>query len=367
MKYFLKKNKAFTLVELLVVIAIIGVLIALLLPAVQSAREAARRIQCTNNLKQWGIALHNYHDTQEAFPRMEFHVGHNDYSPWPDYPVQDSTYGGGNTDLSIHARLFPYIEQGAFMASFDNFQPIFTYRSSINTNITPLLGYTTPILRCPTESEPHVRPGSSYDSAGTNYVFCNGTGIDDYFDIRNVVPGSNVSGQSEIFRPLDGLFQNVDTNMATISDGTSNTLAISEALLSFAASPGSTTDRKAWRRMNTTTTTSFPTTATDGNKDLLALAIATPPSGAGNRGVPWLSSRGYATGFSSYYTPNFGVPGNWIRAVNANYNFANSDHAGGGVNACYGDGSVHYISNNIALSIWRAMSTCGGNESLSPP
>ncbi|HET6882441.1 MAG TPA: DUF1559 domain-containing protein, partial [Pirellulales bacterium] len=104
----MKSNrKGFTLVELLVVIAIIGILIALLLPAVQAARESARRTQCNNNLKQFGVALHNYHD---AFHRL----------PASDSGVWNASGSLTNTDISDHARLLPYMEQ-ANVYQFVNF------------------------------------------------------------------------------------------------------------------------------------------------------------------------------------------------------------------------------------------------------
>jgi prepilin-type N-terminal cleavage/methylation domain-containing protein len=100
-------KNAFTLVELLVVIAIIGMLIALLLPAVQAAREAARRMQCSNNLKQIGLALHNYHDTQNSFPALDASIGHS----W------QNQYGRGNPPhdwWSVHIAILPYIEQNSY-------------------------------------------------------------------------------------------------------------------------------------------------------------------------------------------------------------------------------------------------------------
>src|SRR6188472_1406933 len=95
-----QKRKAFTLVELLVVIAIIGILVALLLPAVQAAREAARRMSCSNNLKQLGLALHNYHDTYKRFPQ--------NYLDWEPTVKGGPQFGGSHI-----TRLFPFMEQQA--------------------------------------------------------------------------------------------------------------------------------------------------------------------------------------------------------------------------------------------------------------
>ncbi|MDR2704416.1 MAG: DUF1559 domain-containing protein, partial [Planctomycetaceae bacterium] len=169
----------------------------------------------------------------------------------------------------------------------------------------------------------------------------------------------------ENVKAYDGLFSNVTSDMAMMSDGTSNTLAVSETLLAFTPDPGAVQNRKQWRRQAFTTVGTPPAENDCKNVDLLEKARTSPPTG-GSRGFPWVSSRGTATGFSTYYTPNFGVPGNWIQHYNSNYNFANSDHRGG-VNACYGDGSVHFVSDNIVINIWRALSTCGGSEAVAAP
>ncbi|MCL2006438.1 MAG: DUF1559 domain-containing protein [Planctomycetaceae bacterium] len=375
-------HRAFTLVELLVVITIIGMLVALLLPAVQSAREAARRMQCSNNFKQWGIALHNYHDTHNVLPRMEARwAGMNGMSGnvanpvWATDGVEYDIAAGypPNTDLSIHARLFPYIEQGTFiMSHHEALQgPLYRTRTGIRapllnpSNGIALLDYTAPILICPSESESKVQGTAAGDSGaiqermgGTNYVWCNGTGIGSFWSIANVPPS-------------DGLFSRRTGGTSQMADGTSNTLAISETLLAQ-SSRAATTDRKVWRRvfMSFQPGDELPAEQYE-NLDLLAIAQGlTPGPGGGNRGFPWLSSRGTATGFSTYYTPNAGIPGNWIRriaggeSVNSNYNFTSSNHPGG-VGACFGDGHVRFISDNISLEAWRAISTCAGGESAS--
>ena len=149
-----------------------------------------------------------------------------------------------------------------------------------------------------------------------------------------------------------------------MTDGTSNTLVVSESLVAQSNS-SPTTDRKVWNRI-------LMLDIADGNGpngwediDLLAAAQSASPSpSGGSRGFPWISSRGTSTGFSTYYVPNAGIPGNWIRgAANSNYNFSGSDHPGG-VGAGFGDGSVRFVSNNVAIAIWRAMSTCASGESV---
>jgi prepilin-type N-terminal cleavage/methylation domain-containing protein len=360
---FRQKIGGFTLVELLVVIAIIGVLIALLLPAVQAAREAARRMSCSNNQKQYGLALHNYHDVFGVLPKMEENI------TWVGFT------DAANTDLSIHVRALPYIEQGAMLAYFNPNIPVYTSASSMHAEVVAILELRFGLLICPSESEKRIQSkGTAGPSAagmrnmaGTNYVYCNGTAIDDFYAIGNVTM-------------QNGLFSRRTGALEQIGDGTSNTLAVSETVLAFANSSSTTSDRRAWRRMNFVdigndlashatppTPTASEWAALGGNVDLLAYAQSNPPSGNGSRGFPWLSSRGTATGFSTYYTPNFGVPGNWIRsAANSNYNFSSSNHVNG-LNATYADGSVHYITDSILLDVWRAASTCGGGEVVSLP
>jgi prepilin-type N-terminal cleavage/methylation domain-containing protein len=353
----------FTLVELLVVMAIIGMLIALLFPAVQAAREAARRMQCTNNLKQWGIALHNYHNTNNALPRMEFRWQH---MKGQNEPVWTGFNATANTDLSIHTRLFPYMEQGTFIMTYIDVlqEPLYSDRTALNMNLDPLLDYTCSMLVCPSESESKIQTratsgpdGNVRPVAATNYVFCNGTGIGSFCQIGDVTAS-------------DGLFSRRTTDMSMMLDGTSNTLAISESLLAPSNS-SPTTDRKIWRRILMTDQTSTSDDLAAGacnDLDLLAMAqSAAPAPSGGSRGFPWLSSRGTSTGFSTYYVPNVGIPGMWIRAAaNSNYNFSSSDHSGG-VGACYGDGSVRFMPDSISLDIWRALSTCAGGESVAMP
>src|SRR5688572_3328857 len=131
---------AFTLVELLVVIAIIGILVALLLPAVQAAREAARRMKCTNNMKQWGLAMHLYSDTNKVFPFAG--VNPRAFAPAPLPPATNHTFVSA---------LWPYMEQSALDQMFDQKITNFGPPNSFQNNMDGPLAKDVPIYWCPSE------------------------------------------------------------------------------------------------------------------------------------------------------------------------------------------------------------------------
>ncbi|MBA2113131.1 DUF1559 family PulG-like putative transporter [Bremerella alba] len=199
-----KSTDGFTLVELLVVIAIIGVLIALLLPAVQQAREAARRMQCSNNTKQIGMALHLYHDAYSAFPALR--AGN---------PRGAASYAGNNR-LNLRFAILPYMEQNAIydqgmesaVGSYSNTDPIWT--STVDTFL------------CPSNAGPELCPVLP---SGT-------TGLADYYffigdrPYRSYPGGTYTNGSQN-----SGVFLNdAWVRMADITDGTSNTMGISEGV-----------------------------------------------------------------------------------------------------------------------------------------
>jgi prepilin-type N-terminal cleavage/methylation domain-containing protein/prepilin-type processing-associated H-X9-DG protein len=200
------RRPGFTLIELLVVIAMIGILVALLLPAVQAAREAARRVQCVNNLKQLGTALHNYHDTFGKFP-----------PGWVD---------SGNYGWGWNVFLFPFTEQKALYDSLDVDRKTLI---QVNNNATtqPLLLTVIPNLRCPSDSakdvgEQTVGGGANQRPVATsNYAGCRG-----FFNMAN----GDTSNDPIIDNTLNNgvLYANSRVRFADITDGTSNTLAVGE-------------------------------------------------------------------------------------------------------------------------------------------
>ena len=311
----LKRRKAFTLIELLVVIAIIAILIALLLPAVQQAREAARRTQCKNNLKQIGLALHNYHDVHNSFP-FSFAVN-------PDSP-------GG--EWSIQARLLPYIEASNLYASADL---TLSYEDAANAGIafTRVASYL-----CPSEVNDRVRESNGVPvHHPISYGFNGGSWR--YWDNTTRETG-------------DGAFTpNRSTRVRDFTDGTSNTLAFSEVR-------------------------AFTPYLRDG--DGASAAIPTPDQISGLGGsfratsghTEWVDGRVHQTGMTTVFTPNTevnhvdgGVAFDMIDFTNCREErdctgttFAavtsRSWHPGI-VNSLLADGSVRTISENLDLGIWR--------------
>ncbi|MFI4874906.1 MAG: DUF1559 domain-containing protein [Blastopirellula sp. JB062] len=204
-----EKRRGFTLVELLVVIAIIGVLIALLLPAVQQAREAARRMQCGNILKQLGLAMHNYHDTYGQFPYAQY----NDVRGNRSHPNRATWY----------PTVLPYIEQ---VALYDRFAPFFGYKAATEWDTLEIRQTVVETMVCP--SDPHGGKQGIQGLQGNYVVSAGSTVFED--------GGTN----------LDGIFYvRSKSNLADVIDGTSNTLMIGELLQSPAVLEGSERDLTA--------------------------------------------------------------------------------------------------------------------------
>ncbi len=202
-----QKRLGFTLVELLVVIAIIGILVALLLPAVQSAREAARRLQCMNHLKQLGLALHNYHDTAKAFPpAITFRSGED--------PTQYNTIRTGWT-ISI----LPYIEQQALYDAIDVNQPI------SHTNNLRIRNVAVPGMLCPSEPNGKVKCAR----AGGEWARGNYGANVGMVNPRSTLAYTNSSSNDQ-WNPFQRgvMGANVSLDIGEIKDGTTNTIMLME-------------------------------------------------------------------------------------------------------------------------------------------
>ena len=342
-------RRGFTLIELLVVIAIIGVLIALLLPAVQSAREAARRAQCTNNLKQIGLGLHNYQSTHNTFP-----MG-SSRAPVASNPAENAWWG----DWSAHAMLMPYLEQ----------QPLF---SAANFNVTAM-GHTPADLMNSTVVNTRLAGFlcPSDGNAGRNYT--------------NSYYGS-VGTTSHHHHHIDytGVFaKNVCYGLRDITDGSSNTIAFSEGLIakpngrSRASSVVGVSGAEIWNLDVWSTVpvgTQPPSADVISRLQLCNNALLTGPDNnvKNNKGERWAWGELGETLFHTIVPPNskqyaFGAcrfDCGGCSPDNSDWVNAQSNHPGG-VNIMMADGSVRFAKDTISWPIWWSLGTKANGEVVS--
>ena len=340
------KRTGFTLVELLVVIAIIGVLVALLLPAVQAAREAARRTQCVNNLKQISLALHNYHDVYLVFP---FGKGAS-YSGAPVY-----------ARWSAHALFIPFMEQGTLQSTIDfnsppetpgmagviNFMP--AYQTPTRVNSVPCRAKIAGFL-CPSD----ISPAGDWPGQN-NYVGNQGSWLCDRSDspagANDVSPGETQPG---VFYFLSKV------RLADILDGTSNTAMFSEKLRGD-GTPKPRTDLFVISNQSSLDST-YQTCTT------LNTASATPLTS--KWGWSWVMGENCCTLYNHVSTPNttscagFPFPGSM---TNMSMQVSASSYHPGGVNLALCDGSVRFVPNTVDLIVWRAVGTRAGKEATQLP
>jgi len=329
-------KSAFTLVELLVVIAIIGLLIALLLPAVQMAREAARRTQCSNNLKQIGIALHNYHDTLRALPPGRLRM------------MED----GKGRCFSAYAHLLPFLEASTLYQQID-----FNQNPEDGGN-SVALNQTIPYFLCPSDSKKKLQG----ESAVHNYPLSTGT----TYPLSRRNPGGV---------PVTGVFyENSATRFAEITDGLSQTVCISETVKSEGGPD-------VWDGVSKTN--GF--VLTQGNDNLFSGPELTDYDGECHgsglklqqtRGSRWLYGAPGHSMYNHMRTPNDrdidcrgGIPhSNKTNALwdRLSLNVAARSRHPGGVHALFCDGRVEFVSNTVQLSVWQAYGSRDGGESSSP-
>ena len=329
------RTSGFTLVELLVVIAIIGMLVGLLLPAVQRAREAARGMQCTNNLKQCGLALLNYESSQRAFPGV----------------------GSGNLCFSVQAKILPYAEENALHDMIDFTQPLLV-GSKGNMKLNPLQSQAaqTPVgmFCCPSDGErvlfsEYQGATSENPFAGGNYVVCTGSGSKNNYVIQN---------------KTDALFYyDSKVRFADIRDGSSHTLAMSETLLGNHQDTSEAVDRmRQVGKSSSLTATNTGFSGLSDPPDWSALESSCSGWG-GNRASAWILGRGIFTSFIAWRVPNAGPDLTSASGGGQQLGlyFARSEHTGG-VNALFADGSVRRVANSVDISTYQAFATVAGNE-----
>jgi prepilin-type N-terminal cleavage/methylation domain-containing protein/prepilin-type processing-associated H-X9-DG protein len=358
-------RRGFTLIELLVVIAIIAVLIALLLPAVQSAREAARRSQCTNNLKQIGLAMHNYHTALGTFPLGGTYA--------PGYGAKDNSglgYGWGS--WSAQALMLGYLEQIP-LYNAANFSWAVGMGIAFPINSTVSLGILN-VFICPSDGLNPQRPAgaslSCYQWGGVsnNYLASLGT-------------TTNYGGKGS---DTTGLFTQGGRvyGLQNVTDGSSNTIAFGESLVG-----DGTIETVRYRDGPVLTTKSVPGGLADTNtnvagvlQDLQACGVGlmaqtrTGPGSQNQKGFRWSEDDGGFGMFNTVIPPNSPTyPFAWCalgrkstssNASDGQYQGSSSNHPGG-CNFLFGDGSVHFLKSSISLSTYWALGTKANGEVIS--
>jgi prepilin-type N-terminal cleavage/methylation domain-containing protein/prepilin-type processing-associated H-X9-DG protein len=332
------RRKGFTLIELLVVIAIIAILIGLLLPAVQKVREVAARMKCSNNLKQLGLALHNYEGATGKLPPL-----------YPGTAPGSSTFNYKYT-WSVLAQLNPYLEQTSIYNTMDLTQPMYDAANLITPQNQFAVVQMVPIFLCPSDRGVPVSSAYGVTNMGpTNYVACHGSGL------SGGGYGSPVNA--------DGIFSAVrGIKITDIPDGTSNTAAMSESILGDGAeiSPTQPGDQQvAYKYLGYSGT--LPNDST---------CAGSPQSwnGYNRRGFMWASGEARCVSYNHYYTPNSKLfdcvandPTNTY--ISVGYRAARSRHTGG-VNVLMGDGSVRFVPDSVDPLTWRSIGTRMGGEVL---
>ncbi|SIO23704.1 prepilin-type N-terminal cleavage/methylation domain-containing protein/prepilin-type processing-associated H-X9-DG domain-containing protein [Singulisphaera sp. GP187] len=329
------RRRGFTLIELLVVIAIIAILIALLLPAVQAAREAARRSQCVNNLKQLGIALHNYHDTMGRFPFGAIVAPSNNY-----WVLRGA--GGEHYRYSVLAMLSPFLEQTQVYHALNFDFPVFDEVGAATLPNTTVFALKVALFLCPSDTGQTVQPGF----APGNYMGCAGD-------------GQNNGGSALWGNPNGTFFYNSSVSLAHVSDGSSQTALISESVLG----PGSFDIPKPGSPTPINVQTEIPFTPITNYLPLSLSECQVPTRYSGWRNRGWIQGDMRNMLYTHFLTPNSKTY-DCLRGSDYGWKTARSRHSGG-VNVLFGDGSVRFIKDSINQPTWAALATRAGGEVIS--
>jgi prepilin-type N-terminal cleavage/methylation domain-containing protein/prepilin-type processing-associated H-X9-DG protein len=336
-------RRGFTLVELLVVVAIIGILAALLLPAVQAARESSRRVHCINNLKQLGVALHNFESARKFLPTGADSKRNPNESPLPADPADD-TFPHTFFRWSAFAHLSPFLEQQNFIDVLHLDQPLYSINPVIQ--VTPInragVKQVVPMFLCPSDRMEVVSNGFG----PLNYAGCTGDG-----GVDGVDGGSPFNTQ--------GVFYiNSRTRLREVTAGTSKTVAMSESTLG--------TGNESWivpsKVVDVQTVYAYsgeaPLTRTGCNN-------TTAFNTTNRRGFSWANGEYRCGLYNHYQTPNSTVADclgteivgdAYTKFAAWGWRAARSMHLGG-VNVLMVDGAVKWASDTVDPSVWKGIST----------
>jgi prepilin-type N-terminal cleavage/methylation domain-containing protein/prepilin-type processing-associated H-X9-DG protein len=325
-------RRGFTIVELLVVIAVIGILVALLLPAIQSSREAARRLSCQNNLKQFGIALHNYAQARKCFP-----AGAESKACVKDPSTPHNFYR-----WSALVRLMPYLEETTAYSMLDLTQPLYGSNLKVTPANQPGLAQLVSLFLCPSDLQKPVAAGFG----PTNYVTCTGSGI----------------GGGTPFKTDGIFFVNSEVSPSQVTDGLSHTAAMSESLLGDGPAPLFDAARVDPR---TTYAFIYAVPLTDA-----ACKQARTWNFTDLRGFSWANGEYRCTLYNHKWGPNSPnldcVSSQITGDISTRYacygwRTARSRHRGG-VNMLMADGSAWFCTDDVDEFTWTALSTREKNE-----
>ncbi len=337
-----RQRRGFTLVELLVVIAIIGILVALLLPAIQAAREAARRTECNNNLKQFALAAQNYHDVYQKLPAFSYSR------------VSGGSMVGVWEGFSAHTMLLPYMEQQALFDRIDFNVP---WHWGQNDAVK---GETIEAFLCPSDIPPIL--------SGTN-IWAGGPGCNYAVSIGPTLDWDNSSTTPGIFRARR------ETPYSMIVDGTSNTILASEVRRGDGQGnnyiPGEPVRNVPY---SGSTPWVWPNASVSEAQISAWGALCETNKGdhLSSNGWHWLGANATQNVFNTVAPPNFQYP----TCIAVNPPGMASDRDGlyparsyhpGGCNTAMADGSVAYLTDSIEWSLYQALGTRAGGEAVEVP
>ncbi|MDR2756848.1 MAG: DUF1559 domain-containing protein [Planctomycetaceae bacterium] len=358
-----KSFLGFTLIELLTIIAVVGILVGLILPAIQWSREAARQNQCADNIKQLTLSSQKYYEIKKEFP----------YYTGIHRKLESHGYNTSNIGYSVQAAVLPYMEQAALFETFSEafYEPktkLWMWLGFIENSSRKAAQTDLAVFRCPADSDAvkfsselttkNCGSGMTSPVASGNYMVCNGSGIGYNYD--HTVLNNGLVGKKTA------------RTLAMVTAGAANTLFFSEAVIGDASRYNNTPAEqdKPWRRTATVKSKNITyrgesTWLTDADIpgiegleaneefDLPTFITVNADNWFGVRGFSWIIGDSYSTGFSTFSLPNPNYP-DWCDEMGIGFFAARSFHPNG-VNVSRADGSVTFIPNSVERKVWQEL------------